>query len=51
MLSKYIYFKFNDPAAHQYDNYLEYRWDLVKKQISLCKNDIHTLNLETPKNT
>ena len=47
MLSKYSYFKLHDPAAHKYNSTLEYRRDLVKRQITLCKNNINTLNLES----
>ena len=49
MLPKYTYFKLLDPAAHKYSNTLEYRRDLVKRQITLCKNNINTLNLESQK--
>ena len=45
MLPKYTYFKLHDPAAHKYNSTLEYRRDLVKRQITLCKNNIHSLNL------
>ena len=38
MLPKYTYFKLHDPAAHKYKSTLEYRRDLVKRQITLCKN-------------
>ena len=38
MLPKYTYFKFNDPAAHKYNSTLEYRRDLVKRQITLGKD-------------
>ena len=41
MLPKYTYFKLHDPAAHKYNSTLEYRRDLVKRQITLCKNNIH----------
>ena len=51
MLPKYKYFKLHDPAAHEYNNSLEYRRDLVKRQITLRKDNINTLNLETQKNT
>ena len=37
MLPKYTYFKLHDPAAHKYNSTLEYRRDLVKRQITLCK--------------
>ena len=50
MLPKYTYFKLHDPAAHKYNSTLEYRRDLVKRQITLCKNNIHSLNLESQKN-
>ena len=46
MLPKYTYFKIHDPAAHKYNSTLEYRRDLVKRRITLCKNNINTLNLE-----
>ena len=39
MLPKYTYFKLHDPAAHKYNSTLEYRRDLVKRQITLCKNN------------
>ena len=35
---KYTYFKLHDPAAHKYNSTLEYRRDLVKRQITLCSN-------------
>ena len=38
MLPKYTYFKFHDPAAHKYNYTLEYRRDLVKRQITLCSH-------------
>ena len=41
MLPKYTYFKLHDPAAHKYNSTLEYRCDLVKRQITLSKNNIH----------
>ena len=43
MLPKYTYFKLHDPAAHKY---LDYRYDLVKRQITLCKDNINTLNID-----
>ncbi len=46
MLPKYTYFKLHDPAAHKYNSTLEYRRDVVKRQITLCKNNIHSLNLD-----
>ena len=49
MLLKYTYSKLYNPAAHQYNNSLEYRCDLMKRQITLNKNNIHTLNLEIQK--
>ena len=49
MLPKYTYFKLHDPAAHKYNSTLEYRRDLVKRQITLCNNNIHSLNLESQK--
>ena len=43
MLPKYTYFKLHDPAAHKYNSTLEYRRDLVKRQITLCmlKQKLH----------
>ena len=42
MLPKYTYFKLHDPAAHKYNNILEYRRDLVKRQISnMLKQKLH----------
>ena len=38
MLPKYTYFKIYNPAAHKYNSPLKYRRDLVKRQITLCKN-------------
>ena len=38
----YTYFKLHDPAAHKYNSTLEYRRYLVKRQITLCKNNINT---------
>ena len=38
-------FEFPYYAAHKYNSTLEYRRDLVKRQITLCKNNIHSLNL------
>ena len=35
MLPKYTYFKLHDPAAHKYNSTLEYRHDLMKRQITL----------------
>ena len=49
MLPKYTYFKLHDPAAHKYNSTLEYRRDLVKRQITLSKDNINTLNLESQK--
>ena len=49
MLPKYTYFKLHDPAAHKYNSTLEYSRDLVKRQITLCKNNINTLNLDSQK--
>ena len=49
MLPKYTYFKLHDPAAHKYSSTLEYRRDLVKRQITLSKDNINTLNLESQK--
>ena len=49
MLPKYTYFKLHDPAAHKHSSTLEYRRDLVKRQITLSKNNIHSLNLESQK--
>ena len=39
IMPKYTYFKPRDPAAHKYNSTLEYRRDLVKRQITLCKNN------------
>ena len=47
-LPKYTCFKLHDPAAHKYNSTLEYRRDLVKRETTLCKNNINTLNLDTP---
>ena len=41
MLPKYTYFKLHDPAAHKYNSTLEYRRDLMKRQITFCKNNIN----------
>ena len=41
MLPKYTYFKLHDPAAHKYSSISECRRDLVKRQITLCKNNIN----------
>ena len=49
VLPKYTYFKLHDPAAHKYNSTLEYKRDLVKRQITLCKNNINTLNIESQK--
>ena len=49
MLTKFTYFKLHDPAADKYNSTLEYRRDLVKRQITLCKNNITPLNLESQK--
>ena len=55
MLPKYTYFKLRDPAAHKYNSTLVYRRDLVKKQITLCKNNItvktllHSSNMQKQK--
>ena len=46
MLPKYTYFKLHNPASHKYKYTLEYRRDLVKRQITPCKNSINTLNLD-----
>ena len=46
MLPKYTYFKLRDPAAHKYNSTFKYKRDFVKRQITLSKNDISTLNLE-----
>ena len=35
MLGKYIYFKLHDPIAQKYNSTLEYRRDLVNRQITL----------------
>ena len=37
-LPKYTYFELHDPAAHKYNSTLEYTRDLVKRQITLCRN-------------
>ena len=47
MLPKYPYFKLQDPAAHKYNSTLEYRRDLVKRQVTLGKDYFNTLNFET----
>ncbi len=44
MLPKYTYFKLHDPAAHKYNSTLEYRCDLVKRQITLCENNINAIH-------
>ena len=49
-LPKYAYVKLHDPAAHKYNSTLEYRHDLVKRQITLYKDSINTQNLESQKN-
>ena len=49
MLPRHTYFKLHVPAAHKYNSSLEYRRDLVKRQITLCKNNINALNLESQK--
>ena len=49
MLPKCTYFKLYNPAADKYNSTLEYRRDLVKRQITLCKNNINTLNLDSYK--
>ena len=49
MLPKYTYFKLYDTAAHKYNSTLEYRRDLEKRQITLSKDNINTLNLESQK--
>ena len=41
MLLKYTYFKLHDLAAHKYNSTLEYRRNLVKRQITLCKQKLH----------
>ena len=40
MQPKYTYFILHDPAAHKYNSTLEYRRDLVKRQITFCRNSI-----------
>ena len=40
---KYIFFKLHNPAAHKYNSTLEYRRDLVKRQITLCQDNINTI--------
>ena len=47
MLPKYTYAKFHDPAAYRYNSSLEYRRDLVKRRITLCKNNINTFDFES----
>ena len=47
MLPNYTYFKLHDPAAHKYNSTLEYRRDLLKRQITLYKNNINTHNNST----
>ena len=42
MRPKYTYFKLHDPAAHKYNSTLEYRRDLVKRQITLYGKDALT---------
>ena len=49
ILPKYAYLKQHDPAAHRYNSTLEYRGDLVKRQITLCEDNINTLNPEIQK--
>ena len=49
MQPKYKYFKLHDPTAHKYNRTLEYRRDPVKRQITLRKNNIYTLNLQSQK--
>ena len=49
ILPKYIYFKLHDPVAHKYNSTLEYKRDLVKRKITLCKDNINSLNLESRK--
>ena len=49
MLPNYSYFKLHDPEAHKYNSTFQYRRDVVKRQITLCKNTINTLNLESQK--
>ena len=45
ILPKYTYFKLYDPTAHKYNSTLQYRRDLEKRQITLCKNNI---NISSP---
>ena len=40
--AKIYIFILHDPAAHKYNSTLEYRRDLVERQITLCKNNITT---------
>ena len=40
MLPNYTYSKLHDPTAHKYHSTLEYRRDLVKREITLCKDNI-----------
>ena len=35
----------HDPTAYEYNSTLEYRRDLLKRQITLCKNNIHSLTV------
>ena len=46
MLPKYTCFKLQELAAHKYNRTLEYRRDLVKRQITLGKNNMNTLHLD-----
>ena len=46
MLPKSTYLKLHDPTAHKYNSTLECRRDPVKRQITPCKNNINTLNLD-----
>ena len=39
----YTYFKLHGLAAHKYNSTLEYRHNLVKRQITLSKDNINTL--------
>ena len=47
MPPKYLFFKLQDPAAYRLNSTLEYRRDLVKRQITLCKDNINTLYTPT----
>ena len=44
ILPKYTYFKLHDPIAYQYNSTLEYKHDFLRRQITLCKDNINKLN-------